>query len=65
MCVSQIAWSFGAVIVVLLSLVAVNMFVAVICNTFGDVLAEQAENKARPLGTREYPCVPLSTLAYP
>lgn len=40
--VSQmISWEFGFIIVLVLSMVSVNMFVAVICETFGEVRGEE------------------------
>eukprot|EP01050_Picozoa_sp_SAG11_P005114 SAG11_NODE_347_length_10420_cov_5.267997_2_plen_2091_part_00 len=38
---SDISWEFGFIIVLVLSMISVNMFVAVICDTFGDVRGEE------------------------
>ena len=38
---SAISWIFGLIVVFMLSWVTVNMFVAVICDTFSDVLDQQ------------------------
>ena len=40
---SAISWVFGLIVVFMLSWVTVNMFVAVICDTFSDVLAQQSK----------------------
>ena len=40
---SAISWLFGLIVVFMLSWVTVNMFVAVICDTFSNVLAQQAK----------------------
>ena len=37
----SIGWEFGFIIVLILSMVSVNMFVAVICDTFGAVIEDE------------------------
>ena len=40
---SSISWLFGFVIILILSWVTVNMFVAVICDTYSDVTSQEAK----------------------